>query len=103
MRRNRKAPQFGGFGSAMVRFGKAPKGSRPKRRTVLLVPEMDWVVDTLTDWAGQIRPRFAPGSHPALWVTERVGRLSPPVDQRGVRRGPRRRWTDYLAARQPTD
>lgn len=77
LRRNRKAPQFGDFGSVMVRFGKASKGSPPKRRTVLLVPEMDWVVDTLTDWVSEMRPRFAPGSHPALWVTERVGRLSP--------------------------
>jgi integrase/recombinase XerC len=35
LRRNRKAPQFGSFGSVMVRFGKAQKGSPPKRRTVL--------------------------------------------------------------------
>jgi site-specific recombinase XerD len=77
MRRNRKAPQFGDFGSLMVRFGKAPKGSPPKRRTVLLVPEMDWVIDTLRDWVSEVRPQFAPGSHPALWVTERLGRLSP--------------------------
>jgi integrase/recombinase XerC len=77
LRRNRKAPQFGEFGSVMVRFGKSPKGSPPKRRTVLLVPEMDWVVDALRDWLTEMRPRFSPGSHPALWVTERVGRLSP--------------------------
>jgi site-specific recombinase XerD len=77
LRHNHKAPQFGEFGSVMVRFGKAPKGSPPKRRTVLLVPEMDWVLDTLRDWVSQMRPRFTPGSHPALWVTERVGRLSP--------------------------
>jgi integrase len=77
LRRNRAAPQFGELGSVMVRYGKGPKGSPPKRRTVLLVPEMDWVLDTLRDWIGQMRPRFTPGSHPALWVTERVGRLSP--------------------------
>ncbi|WP_405167826.1 site-specific integrase [Nocardia sp. NBC_01499] len=77
LRRNRKAPQFKDFGSVMVRFGKAPKGSPPKRRTVLLVPEMDWVIDTLEQWITELRPRFHPGSHPALWVTERVGRLSP--------------------------
>lgn len=45
----------------MVRYGKAPKGAPPKRRTVLLVPEMDWVVDTLTDWLTELRPRFSPG------------------------------------------
>jgi integrase/recombinase XerC len=77
LRRNRKAPEFGRFGSLMVRYGKSPKGSPPKRRSVLLVPEMDWVVDTLQEWVGELRPRFSPGSHPALWITERVGRLSP--------------------------
>ncbi|UAX58524.1 tyrosine-type recombinase/integrase (plasmid) [Streptomyces sp. A144] len=76
-RRNRKAPRFGNFGSLMVRFGKAPKGAPAKRRTVLAVPEMDWVVDVLQEWLTEIRPHFSPGRHPALWVTERVGRLSP--------------------------
>jgi site-specific recombinase XerD len=77
LRRNRKAPQFGGFGSVMVRFGKSQKGSPPKWRTVLTVPEMDWIVEVLDQWVGEIRPQFTPGRHPALWVTERVGRLSP--------------------------
>jgi integrase/recombinase XerC len=77
LRRNGKAPRFGGFGSLMVRFGKASKGSPPKRRTVLTVPEMDWVTGILQDWLTGIRPQFTPGRHPALWVTERAGRLSP--------------------------
>ncbi|MEV7087781.1 tyrosine-type recombinase/integrase [Streptomyces sp. NPDC093085] len=77
LRRNRKAPQFRGYGSAMVRFGKSQKGSPPKRRTVLTVPEMDWCVDVLDQWVTEIRPQFSPGRHPALWVTERCGRLSP--------------------------
>lgn len=77
LRRSRKAPKFGNFGSLMVRFGKASKGSPPKRRVVLTVPEMDWVVDVLQDWLTEMRPQFGPGRHPALWVTERVGRLSP--------------------------
>lgn len=76
LRHNRKASAYGGLGCVMVRFAKAQKGSPPKRRTVLTVPEMDWVVDTLRDWLTEIRPRFSPGTHPALWVTERVGRLS---------------------------
>ncbi|MFE2359020.1 tyrosine-type recombinase/integrase [Streptomyces parvulus] len=76
-RRNRKAPRFGNYGSLMVRFGKASKGAPAKRRTVLTVPEMDWVVGVLQEWLSEIRPHFAPGRHPALWVTERVGRLSP--------------------------
>jgi len=77
LRRNPKAPQFRNVGVAMVRYGKSSKGAPPKRRSVLLVPEMDWIVDTLDDWLTDLRPRFAPGKHPALWVTERVGRLSP--------------------------
>ncbi|MER7408100.1 tyrosine-type recombinase/integrase [Streptomyces sp. NPDC000070] len=77
LRRNRKAPKFGNFGSLMVRFGKASKGAPPKRRMVLAVPEMDWIVETLQEWLTEIRPHFSPGRHPALWVTERAGRLSP--------------------------
>ncbi|MCV2457768.1 tyrosine-type recombinase/integrase [Streptomyces sp. ICN988] len=77
LRRNRRAPKFGAYGSMMVRFGKSSKGSPPKRRTVLTVPEMDWVVDVLDEWITEVRPHFSPGRHPALWVTERVGRLSP--------------------------
>ncbi|WP_280490346.1 tyrosine-type recombinase/integrase [Nocardia carnea] len=77
LRRNPKAPQFRGFGSVTVRYGKASKGSAPKRRSVLLVPEMDWVTDVLDDWLTGLRPRFGPGKHPALWVTERLGRLRP--------------------------
>ncbi|WP_426570327.1 hypothetical protein [Streptomyces canus] len=77
LRRQRKTPQFGQFGSMAVRYGKSPKGAPPKRRTVLLVPEMDWAVDVLGEWVHEVRPRLAPGRHPALWVTERAGRMSP--------------------------
>lgn len=77
LRRNRKSPEFGKYGSVMVRFGKSSKGAPPKRRTVLTIPEMDRVTDVLDQWETEIRPGFAPGKHPALWVTERVGRLSP--------------------------
>ncbi|MGW6868976.1 tyrosine-type recombinase/integrase [Streptomyces sp. NPDC054901] len=77
LRRHRKAPQFGQFGSVTVRYGKSSKGAPPKRRSVLLVPEMDWVVDVLGEWVSEVRPRLSPDRHPALWVTERVGRMSP--------------------------
>ena len=58
MRRNPKAPQFGNCGSLMVRFGKSSKGSPPKRRMVLLVPEMDWAADVVQEWLTEIRPHF---------------------------------------------
>lgn len=42
-----KAPQYRQYGSLLVRYGKASRGSPPKRRTVLTAPEMDWIVDVL--------------------------------------------------------
>jgi site-specific recombinase XerD len=80
LRHNPKVPDFGQFGALMVRWGKSSRGGQPRRRTVMLVPEMDWVVPVLRQWLQEIRPRFDPGKHPALWVTERRGRL----DWRGI-------------------
>jgi site-specific recombinase XerD len=76
LRRNPKVPAFDQFGAVLVRWGKSSRGSPPKRRTVLLVPEMDWVVEILQQWLTEVRRRLRPGDHPALWVTERGGRLS---------------------------
>lgn len=76
LRHNPKATAFGRFGAFFVRYGKASRGGAPKRRTVLTVPEMDWIVPVLEQWVDEIRPLFAPGRHPALWMTERRGRLS---------------------------
>lgn len=71
-----KAPQFGRCGGIFVRHGKSSRGSAPKRRQVLLVPEMDWIVEPLEQWLDEVRALFSPGRHPALFVTERRGRLS---------------------------
>ena len=38
---------------------------------------MGWAVDAVADYAENIRPRFGCGDHPALWVTERGGRVKP--------------------------
>ena len=75
-RRNPRVPAYGTFGSVQVRFGKASRGSPPRRRTVLTVPEFDWVTGVLAHWVTELRPRLSPGNHPALWVTERRGRIS---------------------------
>jgi site-specific recombinase XerD len=75
MRHNPKVAGFGRFGAVFVRWGKASRGSPPKRRTVLTVPEMDWIVPVLQQWVDELRPRFSPGSLPSLWVTERCSRL----------------------------
>jgi integrase len=69
LRRAQKSPQYRQYGGLFVRYGKASKGSPPKRRTVLTVPEMDWIVGVLDQWVTDIRPLFSPGSHPALFVT----------------------------------
>ena len=74
--RNPAAPQFGRFGTLHVRYGKAKRGQPPRRRNVASV--MDWAVDAVQDYVENIRPRFGCEDHPALWVTERGGRIKPP-------------------------
>ncbi len=59
-----------------VRYGKAIRGGIPRRRTVLTVPEFDWVVAGLRQWVEQARPLLDAADHPALWVTERLTRVS---------------------------
>lgn len=76
LRRNPKVPDYGRVGGVFVRHGKSSRGGPPKRRTVLTVPETDWVVPVLENWLDEVRPVLCPGEHPAVWVTERSGRLS---------------------------
>jgi site-specific recombinase XerD len=76
LRRAQKRPQYGSYGGVYVRFGKASKGSPPKRRTVLTVQEFDWIVKVLDHWVTEVRPAFSPGKLAALFVTERSGRMS---------------------------
>ena len=73
--RNAKARQFGRYGTLNIRYGKAKKGQPPRRRNVLSV--MDWAVEAVTDYVENVRPRFGFPDHPALWITERGGRLQP--------------------------
>jgi site-specific recombinase XerD len=73
--RNPAAPQFAGFGMLHVRHGKASRGQPPRRRNVASV--MGWAVEAVEDYVVNIRPRFTVVDHPALWVTERGGRIKP--------------------------
>jgi integrase/recombinase XerC len=83
LRPNPHVSQLGTYGSVHVRFGKAISGSLPRRRTVLAVPELDWIVTGLTQWVEEARPLFEAADHPALWVTERLTRVTPRhIDQR---------------------
>ena len=76
LRPNPHVPEWGTYGSVHVRYGKAVKGGVPRRRTVLAVPEFDWAIDGLRQWVEQARPLLVPGDHPALWLTERLHRIS---------------------------
>ena len=73
--RNPAAPEFGRYGMLHVRYGKAMRGQPPRRRNVPSV--MGWAVDAVADYVENVRPRFGCADHPALWVTERGGRIKP--------------------------
>jgi site-specific recombinase XerD len=73
---NPQAPEFGDYGVVYVRWGKASKGSPPKRRSVLTV--FPWSARVLGQWVEQFRGLFghaAPGSG-ALWPSERSAWVS---------------------------
>ncbi len=73
--RNPAAPEFGRYGMLNVRYGKAKRGQPPRRRNVAAV--MGWAVEAVADYVENMRPRFGCADHPALWVTERGGRVKP--------------------------
>jgi site-specific recombinase XerD len=77
LRANPHVRDWGTYGSVHVRYGKAIRGGLPRRRTVVTVPEMDWVVEGLRQWIEEARPLFDAADHPALWVTERLTRVTP--------------------------
>ena len=64
---------FGRFGSVRVRYGKGSNGSGPRYRVVLTV--FDWVPAVLEQYLGRVRPLYGRDEHPALFLTERGGRL----------------------------
>lgn len=77
LRPNPRAPQFGTFDAVYVRHGKGTRGTGPRRRTVLTVPELGWVVEGLTQWVDLARPRvLGDWSSDVLWPTERCTRVS---------------------------
>jgi site-specific recombinase XerD len=71
---NPAAPEFGRYGMLSVRYGKATKGSPPRRRNVLTV--MAWSAEVAAEWVEQVRPRYDPGREVALWPTERGARIA---------------------------
>jgi integrase/recombinase XerC len=72
---NPAAPELGRLGVCQVRFGKAMKGSPPRRRAVSSV--MPWAVEALGQYMEEVRPLHGDAARgPALWLTERGGRIS---------------------------
>ncbi len=71
---NPAAAELGRFGMLSVRWGKALRGSEPRRRNVATV--MPWAVEALEEYLAEVRPCYAPGGHVALWLTERGSRIS---------------------------
>ena len=76
LRPNPRMPAWGTYGAVHVRYAKSSRGSAPRRRTVLAVPEFDWVIDGLAQWVEQARPLLGPGPRQELWLTERKARVS---------------------------
>lgn len=69
--RNPRAKQFGNYGIVYVRHGKAMRGCPPKRRSVLTLPEFDWVCEALKQWIDEVRPRIAAPGSTNVWPSER--------------------------------
>jgi integrase/recombinase XerC len=71
--RNPHGPEFGDYGLVHVRYGKAKKGSPPKRRSVATV--WTWTADVLQEWVTEFRPHLAAPGSAALWPSERGERI----------------------------
>ena len=71
---NPAAPELGALGACQVRFGKAMRGSPPRRRVVATV--MPWAAQALQEYLAEVRPQYGCGAHPAIWLTERAARIS---------------------------
>ena len=71
---NPHAQQFGTCGVLYVRWGKANKGSAPKRRSVLTV--FPWSVRVVNEWNSRFRDLFDTAvDSSAIWPSERSTRL----------------------------
>ncbi|MFC7641969.1 tyrosine-type recombinase/integrase [Streptosporangium lutulentum] len=71
--RNPHGPEFGDYGLLHVRYGKAKKGSPPKRRSVVTV--WTWTAEILDEWVTEFRPLLAVPGMSALWPSERGARI----------------------------
>jgi integrase len=65
---NPHAVEFGAYGVCYVRWGKAAKGSPPRRRSVLTV--MGWSAAVVAEWVEDVWPALEAGDG-GLWPSER--------------------------------
>lgn len=71
---NPHAREFASRGVVYVRWGKANKGSAPKRRSVLTV--FPWSVRVVDEWSSRFRDLFDTATaSSAMWPSERSPRL----------------------------
>ncbi|WP_188192183.1 tyrosine-type recombinase/integrase [Nonomuraea sp. SYSU D8015] len=68
-----EAPDLGRFGSLYIRSGRRVRDLPPRRRTVVSV--MPWAVEAVKDYLAEVRPRYRSSLRPAMWPTERGGRV----------------------------
>ncbi|WP_053682523.1 tyrosine-type recombinase/integrase [Streptomyces sp. WM4235] len=71
--RNPQGREFGEYGTLLVRYGKAKKGSPPKRRSVLTV--WHWTPHTIEEWISEVRPGMQHSTGRTLWLSERGPRV----------------------------
>lgn len=71
--RNPAGAEFGEYGVCYVRFGKAIRGSAPKRRSVLAV--FPWCAEVLEQYFAEVRPAFKVEGSAAAWPSERAARI----------------------------
>jgi site-specific recombinase XerD len=71
--RNPAGAEFGEYGVCYVRFGKAMRGSAPKRRSVLAV--FPWCAEVLEQYFTEVRPLFTAKPGSAAWPSERAARI----------------------------
>ena len=71
---NPHGAEFGRFGVCQVRWGKAAKGSEPRRRGVLTV--MGWSVEVISEWVDDVWPHAHGAGQHGLWPSERGPRVS---------------------------
>ena len=76
LRPNPYVPDWGPYGKLHVRYGKSMKGSAPRRRTVLALPQFEWATRGLKVWVEEVRPRMVGDAVAPVWVSERRGRVS---------------------------